>query len=105
MNEIDFYSKQMDSARKLTELITNHINTFSLGEKSRYFNYAMSIEHRTLQQSFTRLILKWLEFISSDEYSTDARNEHSKKVAKILIKAFQTETGVETKPSDFLGII
>jgi hypothetical protein len=100
-------------ARELTNLITNHLNTF--GDKSEAFNEAMSREHRTLQQNFTRLCLKWLEHIASDEYSTDGRNEQSKDIAQKLLGGFkelQVKEGytgstleMMSKPSGYLGTI
>ena len=100
-------------ARELTNIITNHLNTY--GDKSEAFNEAMSREHRTLQQNFTRLCLKWLEHIASDEYSTDGRNEQSKDIAQALLGGFKdlkTKEGytgrsleMMSKPSGYLGTI
>ena len=100
-------------ARELTNIITNHLNTY--GDKSEAFNQAMCCEHRTLQQNFTRLCLKWLEHIASDEYSTDGRNEQSKEVAQALLGGFKDLKAQEgytgstlemmSKPSGYLGTI
>jgi len=100
-------------AKELAEIITNHLNTF--GDKSEAFNDAMSRQHRTLQQNFTRLCLKWLEHVASDEYSTDGRNEQSKEVAQKLLAGFkdlQIKEGFSgvtlemmSKPSGHLGMI
>ena len=100
-------------AKDLTNQITDYLNTF--GDKSEDFNQAMSREHRTLQQNFTRLCLKWLEHIASDEYHTDGRNEQSKDIAKKLLGGFkelQTKEGytertleLMSKPSGHLGMI
>ena len=49
----------------------------------------MSRQHRTLQQNFTRLCLKWLEYVASDEYRTDGRNEQSKDIAQKLLAGFK----------------
>lgn len=100
-------------AKELTNIITNHLNTF--GDKSEAFNEAMSREHRTLQQNFTRLCLKWLEHVASDEYSTDGRNEQSKEIAQTLLAGFKDLKAQEgftgstlemmSKPSGHLGMI
>jgi len=100
-------------AKELTNLITNHLNTY--GDKSEAFNEAMSREHRTLQQNFTRLCLKWLEHVASDEYSTDGRNEQSKEIAQTLLAGFKDLKAQEgytgkslemmSKPSGYLGTI
>jgi len=100
-------------AKELTNVITNHLNSFN--DKSEEFNLAMSREHRTLQQNFTRLCLKWIEFVASEEYLTDARNEQSKEVAQNLLSGFRElkiEEGYSgnsldmmSKPSGYLGTI
>ena len=100
-------------AKELTNLITDHLNTF--GDKSEAFNQAMSREHRTLQQNFTRLCLKWLEHVASDDYLTDGRNEQSKEVAQTLLAGFKDLKAQEgytgstlemmSKPSGYLGTI
>ena len=74
-------------AKKLTNEITNFLNTY--GDKSEDFNKAMSSEHRTLQQNFTRLCLSWIEHCASDDYWTDGRNESSKKVSKDILRGFE----------------
>ena len=100
-------------ARELTNEITNHLNSFN--DKSEEINNAMSREHRTLQQNFTRLCLKWLEYVASDEYNTDGRNEQSKEVAQTLLNGFREIKAKEgytgkslemmSKPSGYLGTI
>ena len=73
--------------KELTNEITNHLNSYN--DKSEKFNDAMSREHRTLQQNFTRLCLKWLEYVASEDYLTDGRNEQSKEVAQTLLNGFR----------------
>lgn len=100
-------------AKELTNVITNYVNTF--GDKSTEFNSAMGNEHRTLQQSFTKLALKWIEHVASDDYRTDGRNEDSKKTAKLLLEGFgklaesDGFTGetlkLMSKPSGYLGFV
>ena len=74
-------------AKELTSEITNYLNTY--GDKSVEFNEAMSREHRTLQQNFTRLCLAWIEHCASDDYRTDGRNEASQNTAKAILKGFE----------------
>jgi hypothetical protein len=100
-------------ANQITEEITNYLNSYN--DKSEEFNKAMSREHRTLQQNFTRLCLKWLEHVASDEYYTDGRNEQSKDIAQKLLGGFKelqikegyTGRSLEmmSKPSGYLGTI
>lgn len=69
---------------KLVQAITDYLNTYS--DKSKEFNLQMSREHRTLQQSFTKLCFQWLEYVASDDYQTDGRNEQSKEMAKLMME-------------------
>lgn len=48
------------------------------------FNQTFAAQHRTLQQAMFNKILKLIHFMASDEYDTDGRNEHSKKIAQEL---------------------
>jgi hypothetical protein len=90
---------QDEKTVEIVNQITNYVNTFSRRDD---FNKVMSTEHRTLQQSFTRLCLKWLEHVAQDEYKTDPRNEASKSTAKELISKFREEKGF--LPSEFLPL-
>lgn len=80
-------------ARELTNQITNYVNSFN--DKSVEFNKAMSNEHRTLQTNFTRLALAWIEYVASDEYRTDLRNEGCKKIASELLELFKEKKRAE----------
>lgn len=62
---------------------TDDINAMTFDEKK--FCEAMSQEHRTLQQTFTRVCLEWLKTCASENYSYDGRNESSHLVAKQLL--------------------
>ena len=53
-------------------------------------------EHRTIQQSFTRLCIHWLCTCASDDYRFDGRNEASHQIAKALI---------DSQDADFIGDI
>ena len=72
---------------KLVSEITDFVNTYSLDQD--LFNETMSHEHRTLQQSFTRLCLKWLEYVASEDFknaeaSDPKKKEYLKKLADSL---------------------
>ena len=112
MNTDLFYSDEYQKAKKLTSDITDFLNNFNYEETSQLFNEAMSREHRTLQQNFTRLVLKWIEYMASDEYRTDGRNEQSKQMANTILDAYKRFTeggygkhGVNGTPSKWLGTI
>jgi len=93
----------MQTAKELVNEVTNFVNTFSTS-KSDEFISEMSHEHRTLQQSFTRLCLKWIEYCASDEYRYDDRNKASHTVSKQLIEPYQ-EKYLGYKPSGYLPTI
>lgn len=87
---------------ELVNEITNFVNSFTPDEDG--FIKSMSREHRTLQQSFTKLVLRWLEFVASDEYRYDGRNEASHTIVKELIETF-LKNNHDINPSQFLPMI
>jgi hypothetical protein len=91
-------------AKEITSAITNYLNSFS--NKSEAFNQAMSNEHRTLQQTFTKLCLAWIEHVASEEYRVDGRNEASKNTCKDILKGFeriQSEKGYSGETLRFMS--
>ena len=86
---------------KIVDQITAYVNSMSLHPEK--FNKAMSNEHRTLQQSFTKLCLQWIEYVASDEYRYDGRNEASYKTAALLVRFHEINIG--TLPSQSLPLI
>jgi hypothetical protein len=80
---IDDYSpEEIERTKKAVIAASDFVNNY--GHSPELFTRLMANEHRTLQQSFTKLILSWLEYIASDEYRTDGRNEASKQTAEKL---------------------
>jgi hypothetical protein len=75
---------------KLAEKMADYVNTFNRNVGKNFIE-GFCRQHRTLQQSSFRMILELIEFMASDDYMTDGRNEGSKEVAKKLIKGFETE--------------
>ncbi len=92
---------------KLAEQITNGLNTILFDEEE--FTKAMSNEHRTLQQNFTRVCLAWIEKLAeTDERFSDHRNQASLKISKELIEAYkdkQEGNMKNVKPSQLLPTI
>ena len=72
----------------LASQISSGVNNFSFDFSK--FNQEMVCEHKTLQQTFTKLCLKWILFAASNEYGEciDGRNEASHKSCKILVDTF-----------------
>lgn len=90
-----------EKTEQVVKDITDYVNTFSRRDD---FNGVMSREHRTLQQSFTRLCLRWIEHVSQEEYRTDPRNEQSKEICQKIVKDFKEKNG-GFLPSEFIGYI
>lgn len=81
--------EQERKAKELANQLTDFVNNFNCDHDA--FINAFCNQHRTLQQSSFRLMLKLIEKMATDEYRTDGRNEGSKKVAKQLIEGFKTQ--------------
>lgn len=79
-----------EEAKQAVQTLTNHINRFSFSSNKEFVE-AMTYEHRTLQQSFTRLCVAWLKTCASDDYQTDGRNKASHEVAKKLLDGHEDE--------------
>ena len=103
---------------KVVNDLSDICNTFSDKEVSDVFNKFMVRQHRTLQQTISRLVFRWIEFIASDEYNTDGRNQGSKETSQKVLKGFQQVVEQEhshisgykldadsAKPSRWLGFI
>ena len=71
-------------ALEFQQMASDFVNAFNPDSKG--FIDRMSTEHRTIQQSFTKLCLQWIEHVADTEYRTDGRNEASQKVASELIE-------------------
>lgn len=83
-----------EKTKQQVEQVSSMLNSFSFDYNG--FCEQMCREHRTLQQSFTRLCIHWLSTCASDEYRYDGRNEASHEIAKALI---------ESQDPDFIGCI
>ena len=91
------------SAKEMAKEMTDFVNTFS-SDPRKEFIQAMSCEHRTLQQSFTRLCLEWIEHCASADYRTDGRNESTHQVCKAMVQSFK-ENKDNFNPSEYLPLI
>ena len=63
----------------------------SLGCDKERFVAQMSIQHRTLQQSFTDLCFEWIRQCAKhhDDQNFDGRNEYSCEVCKKIVDAVE----------------
>jgi len=74
-------STNKDPVEELVKYVSNCVN-YSIDNKK--FAERFGREHRTLQQSFTRLCMEWVRYLAKQE-NYDARNEASVKLAKGLV--------------------
>lgn len=70
------------NGKEMAKEMSNFVNCFGNSHMKDFINQ-MATEHRTLQQSFTGLCVKWFEHLATTEYY-DARNEASVELAKQL---------------------
>jgi hypothetical protein len=82
-----FIMSELSKGAKLAEDMGNFVNSYGHNEKD--FIEGFMRQHRTLQQSSFRVILKLIEAITSDDYRHDGRNEASHLMAKKLKKGFE----------------
>ena len=76
---------KLTSEKELAQTISDSVNSMSFSKD--VFVHEMSVEHRTLQQNFTRLCIAWLlQLRELNEPDYDLRNEASVKLAKKLLK-------------------
>lgn len=77
-------------AKELARATGDAINSFSFDYKD--FCNEMQREHRTLQQSFTRLCFEWIKHCAEfKDYEFDGRNEASVMACKKLQEVIESE--------------
>lgn len=76
------------TGKELARAASDAVNSYSFNETE--FCTQMEREHRTLQQSFTRLCFKWIEYCGKMEHY-DGRNELSVKACKRLSEVIDEE--------------
>lgn len=78
-----------ENGKELAGKITDLVN-YSGGQGQEAFLEQMSREHRTLQQSFTRLCLQWLEQVAERKgpQFVDDRNKDSQRIAELLMNEY-----------------
>lgn len=95
-----------ERVKKVVEEVTHYVNSTSMAPED--FAKEMGRQHRTLQQAFTRVCLKWIEHCASEDYSHDLRNEESHKICKQMLDAYNEtipEYARKFSVSEFLPII
>ena len=79
----DYDIRLNKSAESAASYMEDFIN--NMGCPITEFVALMTRKHRTLQQSFTKLCMQWIEKVASPEYTYDGRNEASHKQCKRLL--------------------
>ena len=87
---------------ELVIAISHFANSFNVD--SVEFITEMNLEHRTIQQSFTKLCLEWLENCADINYRFDGRNQATHDIAVKLIEHFKYEND-QIPPSKFLPMV
>ena len=72
---------------KAAEALTDSINSMSWNPKK--FGLAISMQHRTLQQSLMKSFVATIRIMASDDYGYDDRNRSTHEAAKKIV-----ETGI-----------
>lgn len=78
--------------KEMADEMSNFLNTLSSDERTKEFVAEMKKDHRTLQQSFTRLCMAWIADLAERQHYDD-RNEASVKLAKEIKRAILNEEG------------
>lgn len=78
--------------KEIVDDITDMVNSYST-KNAEIFIEEMERQHRTLQQSFTRLCLKWIEYCADPSYRTDGRNQMSHDVCYEILEMWKKEHG------------
>lgn len=81
------YEQQCEvDAKPMAEQISHYLNTFGHDHCIKALVKEIDLDHRTLQQTFTKLCVMWLEHCGHPDYRYDGRNDASHKLGE----AFQT---------------
>jgi len=77
------------SGEELQKETENFINGFNHNEADKFIEL-MNSSHRTLQQSYTRFVMKWIKVQAESKYY-DGRNERSVMLCRKIMKAIDDE--------------
>ena len=77
------------TGKELAEAFGDAVGTF--GYKPDEFIKGFCSQHRTTQQSIMRVIFALIEYVASDEYRHDGRNQQTHKVSKQVLAGYNKE--------------
>lgn len=98
MRELD----PKERAQVVASVVGRFVNSY--GCDLDVFVETMGEDHRTLQQCFTKLVLKWLEACAEMRFGTDLRNQASCEVAHKMVSAFKSDNG-DVEPHKYIPFI
>ena len=70
------------NGKEVAQAVSGLVNSYGNSERKEFIE-AMARDHRSLQQSFTRLCVDWFKKLTTQSH--DLRNEESVKLAKELL--------------------
>lgn len=76
--------------------VSDMVNSMNFSPEE--FCERMKREHRTLQQSFTRLCIAWIKTCASDDYATDDRNIASHVKCKAIVDRVKSDPAWDFLP-------
>lgn len=81
-NETDHDIKDREAIEKSVDSLCDCLNNFNPNESARLFYFSLIRQHRTIQQSFWRMIFKLIHLYCCALF--DGRNEASVKACEVL---------------------
>lgn len=76
--------------------VSNMLSTFGFNPEA--FCEIMSMDHKTIQQNFTRLCFEWLKTCAKDDYRHDERNRASHVKCKAIVDTMSSDPAWDFLP-------
>lgn len=93
--------KTLELARAISTFVNGNGND-AMDELIGY----IANDHRTLQQKFTKICVKWLEHMASrNDYEIDGRNQASRDMARKMVTNSDVAEQYGDEPSRYLPLI
>lgn len=85
-------SREKEYAGQVSSMLCN------MGFNPEEFIHELSRDHRTIQQSFTRLCFEWLKYCASEDYRHDERNRASHVKCKAIVETMSKDPAWDFLP-------
>jgi hypothetical protein len=72
--------------KELAKVISRSLNSFGFDDTIKECIAELAVDHRTLQQCFTKLCVEWFRALAKDPDRCDGRNEASVKLACLIME-------------------